>query len=64
MSATALIDSEGCRVLGTSETIGVLLVRGPQPRPLHVPIVPMSTKAPVLASMLYIEMLFDPEFVT
>src|SRR5437879_3183201 len=32
--------------------------------PPHVPIVPMSVKAPVAASMLYIETLFEPEFVT
>lgn len=31
---------------------------------LHVPIFPMSVKAPVVASMLYIETLFEPEFVT
>ena len=30
---------------------------------LHVPIVPISVKDPVAASMLYIEMLFEPEFV-
>jgi hypothetical protein len=34
-----------------------------QPAP-HVPIVPMSVKAPVALSMLYIETLFEPEFVT
>ena len=33
-------------------------------RPLHVPIVPMSDKVPVEPSMLYIETLFEPEFVT
>ena len=32
--------------------------------PFHVPIVPMSVKAPVAASMLYMEMLLDMEFVT
>jgi len=31
---------------------------------LHVPIVPMSVKLPVARSMLYIETLFEPEFVT
>jgi len=31
---------------------------------LHVPIVPMSVKPPVAASMLYIETSFEPEFVT
>jgi hypothetical protein len=31
---------------------------------LHVPIVPMSVKVPLAASMVYIETLFDPEFVT
>jgi len=30
----------------------------------YVPIVPMSVKTPVVASMLYIETSFDPEFVT
>jgi serine/threonine protein kinase len=30
----------------------------------QVPIVPTSVKAPVAASMLYIETLFDPELVT
>ena len=30
----------------------------------HVPIVPMSVRAPVAASMLYIETLFEAEFVT
>jgi hypothetical protein len=30
----------------------------------HVPIVPMSVKAPVVASMLYIETLLEPEFAT
>ena len=33
-------------------------------RTLHVPIVPMSIKAPVAPSTLYIETLFEPEFVT
>jgi hypothetical protein len=33
-------------------------------RLLHVPIVPMSVKAPVALSMVYIETLFEPEFVT
>lgn len=32
--------------------------------PAHVPIVPISVKAPVVASMLYAETLFEPEFVT
>jgi len=32
--------------------------------PFHVPIVPMSVKTPVVVSMLYIEMLFEAEFVT
>ena len=32
--------------------------------PLHVPTVPISVKAPVTASMLYIETLFEPELVT
>jgi hypothetical protein len=32
--------------------------------PLHVPIVPISVKVPVALSMLYIETLFEPEFVT
>jgi hypothetical protein len=32
--------------------------------PLHVPIVPMSVKVPVARSMLYMETLFEPEFVT
>jgi hypothetical protein len=32
--------------------------------PFHVPIVPMSVKAPVAASMLYMETSFEPEFVT
>jgi hypothetical protein len=39
----------------------------PQPQelgPFHVPIVPMSDKVPVEPSMLYIETLFEPEFVT
>jgi len=31
---------------------------------LHIPVVPMSTKAPVAASMMYIETLFEPELVT
>jgi hypothetical protein len=31
---------------------------------LHVPIVPMSVKVPVALSMLYMETLFEPEFVT
>jgi hypothetical protein len=31
---------------------------------VHVPIVPMSVKAPVALSMLYIETLFELEFVT
>ena len=35
-----------------------------EPGPFHVPIVPMSVKAPVAASMLYIETLFEAEFVT
>jgi len=33
-------------------------------RPNHVPTVPISVKAPVTPSMLYIETLFEPEFVT
>jgi hypothetical protein len=33
-------------------------------RPLHVPIVPTSVKVPVAPSMLYIETLFETEFVT
>lgn len=33
-------------------------------RPLQVPIVPMSVKVPVALSMLYIETLFELEFVT
>ncbi len=32
--------------------------------PFHVPIVPMSVKAPVAASMLYMDTSFEPEFVT
>ena len=32
--------------------------------PSHVPTVPISVKAPVTASILYIEMLFEPELVT
>ncbi len=32
--------------------------------PFHVPVVPMSVKVPVVASMLYMETLFEPEFVT
>jgi len=32
--------------------------------PFHMPIVPMSVKAPVAASMLYMEMSFEAEFVT
>ena len=36
----------------------------PSSRPFHVPIVPMSVKVPVAVSMLYIETLFEPEFVT
>jgi hypothetical protein len=41
----------------------------PRPTPTelafpYVPIVPMSVKTPVVASMLYIETSFDPEFVT
>jgi hypothetical protein len=32
--------------------------------PFHVPIVPMSVKAPVPASMLYMETSFEAEFVT
>jgi hypothetical protein len=32
--------------------------------PFHVPIVPMSVKAPVAASMLYMETSFEAEFVT
>ncbi len=35
-----------------------------QSRPLHVPIVPMSVNVPVALSMLYIETLAEPEFVT
>jgi hypothetical protein len=31
---------------------------------LHVPIVPMSVKAPVVASMLYIHTLLEPAFAT
>lgn len=31
---------------------------------LQVPIVPISVKAPVVASMLYMETLFEPEFAT
>jgi hypothetical protein len=31
---------------------------------LQVPIVPMSARVPVAASMLYIETLLEPEFVT
>jgi len=31
---------------------------------LHVSIVPISVKAPVAASTLYIETSFEPEFVT
>lgn len=30
---------------------------------LHVPIVPISLNDPVATSMLYIEILFEPEFV-
>jgi len=30
----------------------------------QVPIVPISVKAPEVTSMLYMETLFDPEFVT
>ena len=33
-------------------------------RPLHVPTVPMSDKVALEPSMLYIETLFEPEFVT
>ena len=39
----------------------------PQPKklgPLHVPIVPMSVRVPVALSMLYMETLAEPEFVT
>jgi hypothetical protein len=32
--------------------------------PAHVPIVPISVKAPVVALMLYMETLFEPKFVT
>jgi hypothetical protein len=32
--------------------------------PFYVPIVPMSVNVPVALSMLYIETLFEPEFVT
>jgi len=32
--------------------------------PPHVPIVPISVKAPVTASMLYIETLFESKFAT
>src|SRR5271155_852946 len=35
-----------------------------QSRPLHVPIVPMSVKVPVALSMLYMETVFELEFVT
>ncbi len=31
---------------------------------LQVPVVPMSVRAPEVPSMLYIEMSFEPEFVT
>ena len=33
-------------------------------RPFHVPIVPMRVKAPVAASMLYMDTSFEAEFVT
>ena len=32
--------------------------------PFHVPIVPMNVNSPVAGSMLYIETLFESEFVT
>jgi hypothetical protein len=35
-----------------------------EPGPLHVPIVPMRVKAPVVALTAYIETLFEPEFAT
>jgi len=35
-----------------------------EPGGFHVPTVPISVKAPVVASMLYMETLFEPEFVT
>lgn len=39
-------------------------IGGNETRLVHVPIVPMSVKAPVAVSMLYIETLLEPEFVT
>ena len=53
---------------GIGLTVVLWLPLGPlQPQnldPLHVPIVPMSVKTPVVVSMLYIETSFEPEFVT
>ena len=39
-------------------------ISGNEIGPLHVPIVPMSVKVPVAASTLYIETLWELEFVT
>ena len=57
---------------GAAAAIVAPYTPGSQPRGIHshragtlqVPIVPMSVKAPVAASMLYIETLFEPGFVT
>ncbi len=42
----------------------VTIVSGDTLSRVHVPIVPMSVKAPVAASMLYMETSFETEFVT
>ena len=51
---TSLVTLKRCRTAAIAAGVG----------PFHVPIVPMSVKAPVAALMLYIEMLFEAEFVT
>ena len=57
---------DGMLILAGTRHIGELAegTKGTELGPLQVPIVPMSVKAPVAASMLYIETSFEPEFVT
>jgi hypothetical protein len=48
-------------IMGLSSFLAFFLLTS---RPLHVPTVPMRVKVPVALSMLYMETLFEPEFVT
>jgi hypothetical protein len=58
---------DACLACSGFSTIRKVPVMDPQLQelgPFHVPIVPMSVKAPVAESMLYMETSFEPEFVT